>query len=87
MFVARGVNRIMASHETRNSRVKVKLGGFICNLTAYRNDKSPANELKIESTFGVILNISSVRSTERRRSRSVIGIERVCVDAPLKDVC
>jgi len=38
------------------------------------------------STFGVMVNMSSVRSTESRRSRSDIGIERVCVDARLWEV-
>ena len=37
-------------------------------------------------TLGVMVKISRVRSTARRRSRSVIGMESVCVDVRLNDV-
>lgn len=39
-----------------------------------------------KQTFGVMLNMSSVRSVESLRSRSVIGMESVWVDARLSEV-
>lgn len=37
-------------------------------------------------TFGVMVKISNVRSVASLRSKSVMGIARVCVDARLRDV-
>lgn len=38
------------------------------------------------NTFGVMVKISRVRSVASLRSRSEIGIARVCVDARLREV-
>ena len=58
------------SAEYRISRRKVSVGGAICKRTA----------------FGFIVNISNVRSVERRRSRSEMGLDKVAVEARLIDV-
>ena len=43
-------------------------------------------QLMVEHTFGFIVKISSVRSVESLRSRSVIGIDNVEVDVRLSVV-
>jgi hypothetical protein len=58
------------SAEKRISRRKVSVGGAIWRRTA----------------LSFIVNMSSVRSVDRRRSRSEIGLDKVAVEARLIDV-